>query len=97
VNHAKKAIVHHRLESTIRRLSSPVVPDLEHYSRLIGGVNSALTLGDRQCERLIDENVLARACGLYDEVGVSRVRGCDQDGIHLGIGQQLIKRLRSSG
>jgi len=69
------------------------VPHLEDHAGGLGGGQGAAAVGDGQGERLLDEDVLAVPRRLLDQVGVRRMRGGEQDRVHVGGPDQVLERI----
>ena len=66
------------------------VPDHQHPLRLARGLDDTLGLHHRLRERLLDEAVLAGHEHCFGELRVRWHRRCDDDGVELRVGEQLV-------
>src|SRR5262249_59425984 len=82
---AERALVDQTLQGAAGRLLAALVADGQHDTGPAARLGGAARIGDRERERFVDEDVLARGGGGHDVLGMRRVGRRDQHALDLAI------------
>ena len=77
-------------ELAVGGLVAPLMADAEAHTGLLAGGDGALPLGHIQHEGFFDKNMFARRGRLLDHPGMHRMRGGENDGVHLTVLEDIL-------